>query len=476
LYLLSTYFSRISLGGAVTALVSLVTALLYSGVTVLGNEVNCNVDRKPFAELSLDERRLEFPRRLSDALSAILFIAAKRHSEKRRFAISLVESELRKERQQLIHQVNDRNSSDVFYDYSPDPCRDDCESMIKQVLQRQSRLIPVCRWELEENNMKKPLRLSISMSNIADLRSYVLSNISQYMSPGGCALLLETLVHIYGRNRLARAVKKQRRKAGKKPYMQSLISCNCVEGQFNTWQQQELITKDKSSATTNINQLQSVQPVGHQCLSIEILSVILTGQVETSISNWLTEFGIGMLCSDKVEGEHLGKSMKFPLYPIWLVRGISRYSVLWHKELSRKTGDLTEPFSSVHWHCWYTGHNKSVLNVIPSSFGNSEGIIDSSNEMGSQRIDEFDIRHHPDDEKIYPDNFQRWRFSLMPLYKQIDDNERGKDSNDIWLPYYRLNQQQKEAVDRKMSTDINLAIWSRWKAAVIEIDQDNSNI
>jgi hypothetical protein len=453
----------------------LVTALLYSGVSIVGHEVNCNRDRKPFADLSLEERKLEFPRRLADALSAILFIAAKQSSEKRKSSITLLESELNKERMELSKETtNGIATSDLDPDDSLDPSRDDCESMIKQDLHRQCRLVPVCRWEVEENKMKKPPRLTISLSNIEDLRLYVLSNISQYMSPGGCTLLLESLVHIYGRSRLARTLKKQRRKMGKKSYIRSLISCNCIEGQFHDWQQQELIIKEKPIISKSHDSSKSIQPQGHKCLSIELLSIILTGQVNTDISSWLTKFGIGLLCAETVEGAALSQAMKNPSNPIWLVRGISSYSVLWHKESTTKGVDLLQPFSLVHWSTWYTGRNKSTLKVIPS-YCNT--VVNPREEDERYFPDvECTVTSHPDDETLHPGKFQRWRFNLEPMHKEYleNGNDAKEDTCAIWIPYYRLSTTQKGIVDRKMSPHITLAIWSRWNSArVDEIHHDN---
>eukprot|EP01083_Nonionella_stella_P191578 708997_1 len=94
-------------------LTSLVTALIYSGSSIQANGKHIHCDssrgstshsysrnahnsnsnatqrrptqrnRKPFADLTLEERRQEFPQRLADALSAILFVAAETSIENR---------------------------------------------------------------------------------------------------------------------------------------------------------------------------------------------------------------------------------------------------------------------------------------------------------------------------------------------------------------------------------------------------------
>ena len=42
------------------------------------------------------------------------------------------------------------------------------------------------------------LRMEVSLTNRRDLRSYVVANLSSFMAPGGCALFLETVMHIHG--------------------------------------------------------------------------------------------------------------------------------------------------------------------------------------------------------------------------------------------------------------------------------------
>ena len=72
----------------VTALLSVVTAIMYSGASIQGSEVNCNAARKPFADLSEQERKHEFDGRLVDALSSLVWIAAKASLERKKRALA----------------------------------------------------------------------------------------------------------------------------------------------------------------------------------------------------------------------------------------------------------------------------------------------------------------------------------------------------------------------------------------------------
>lgn len=61
----------------VSAMLSIITALLYSGASIQGGStVACDADRVPFDELPLEQRKREFEPRLVDALSSLIFIAA----------------------------------------------------------------------------------------------------------------------------------------------------------------------------------------------------------------------------------------------------------------------------------------------------------------------------------------------------------------------------------------------------------------
>lgn len=97
--------------GALSAILSIVTGLLYTGASLASRTIT--TIRKPFIELNHDERKREFETRLVDALAALLHTAA-------------MASKLRKERALKYVKVKEWKM---------------------QKLQRKLQLCPTCWWE-----------------------------------------------------------------------------------------------------------------------------------------------------------------------------------------------------------------------------------------------------------------------------------------------------------------------------------------
>ncbi len=187
--------------GGMTVLLSIVTALLYTGASIQGNEVNCKAcRRKPFADLSLDERKKEFPERLIDALAALLFIVAKESTKHRSETLADIEKRLCKKRKMFRQRkMTTGYDSDDDWDSSTngrDIPDEDSEIMMNQLMQHRLQLCQVCHWEEDKNSkeLKVPLdtlvqnrlllQFSVTMTNAKDLKSFVLSNLRSFMSPG----------------------------------------------------------------------------------------------------------------------------------------------------------------------------------------------------------------------------------------------------------------------------------------------------
>ena len=146
-------------------LTSVVTALMYSGVSIQGKEINCNsCRRKPFGEITLDEQKREFPQRLTDALSAILLMAADTSTKRRLHTIAEISKK--------IGQSN--NAQKDEYETDDDDLKDeamkDREATMKRVVETRAMLCPVCRWDESGNNKdddpldKETLRMEVSLS------------------------------------------------------------------------------------------------------------------------------------------------------------------------------------------------------------------------------------------------------------------------------------------------------------------------
>ena len=185
--------------GGITVLLSIVTALIYTGASIQGKEVNCNSrKRKPFAELTVAERNSEFAERLGDALSALLFIASTESTNHRLATLSDVERRLNRKhkalkKQKLFSMDDDAYNSNIV---GNDLLVEGKELCMKQMMHHRVKLCQVCHWEVDTNTkeLKIPLdslidndeflRFSLTRTNHKDLRSFVWSNVRSFMGPG----------------------------------------------------------------------------------------------------------------------------------------------------------------------------------------------------------------------------------------------------------------------------------------------------
>eukprot|EP00559_Dactyliosolen_fragilissimus_P009924 CAMPEP_0184858148 /NCGR_PEP_ID=MMETSP0580-20130426/3268_1 /TAXON_ID=1118495 /ORGANISM="Dactyliosolen fragilissimus" /LENGTH=1262 /DNA_ID=CAMNT_0027354131 /DNA_START=55 /DNA_END=3843 /DNA_ORIENTATION=+ len=560
--------------GGVSALTSLVTALIYSGASIQGDEVNCNSSKTPFAELSPVMRKREFTQRLADALSSILFVAAKSGLNSRTKSLQRMIKGLEEDRKQQKRQrMNDlrRNTGAISPDEHSekkfredgihtrlnclytghntdkkpnDPSSKDRELMLKQLMRVRAKLCPVCSWKESDlmNETRIPLRaaaeddikITISYTNMKDLKAYVLSNMRSFVSEGGCALFLEAIVLIHGRIRISRLIGKARRKTRTRTD-RALLSCNCRERQRSEWERSK-----KSDINSNIGNHKSSDneqpqmPPGHDCMSIEFLSLLITGKVHSNFSTWSAEhFGVGLLSASVTEYEDQPHSalLKYPPKPIWIVRGPSCYTTLWNERLltpgihddnhSSKLGQGSESFELVHWNGWNQIWSRCTMRIIPAkmkwnssphewkvaisscpklkkireSIQERKGNLTKTKSIIKKCYDNIEsgikdkmitfkeieiLCAHPEDVKVYPNEFTRWRFdfgtnrSRSTSYKLVNEVvEDSKGSNNYWVPYFRLSARQKLIVERKMAPRVNLAIWSRWPQAAVDKFETN---
>jgi len=368
--------------GGLTALISIVTALLYTGACIQGKEVNCNsCKRKLFADLSNQERQNEFPERLADALSALLFIAANESVKYRLGGLEKIEKKLTKKRHKMkkrkYFEVDPYDCDEEGNYIDKDRSSQDRELMKKQEMLHYAKVCSVCRWEEDTNTgeLKFPLdqlidnvenlRFSVTFTNAKDIRSFVWANLRAFMGPGGCALFLETVVHIHGIPRLRSMLDNLRAKDAPEVATRPLIRCRCDEKVKNKWEialqkrQQQLLTST-SITPHNIDN----SPPGHECISTELMSLLITGKTEKNMKNWeATKLGFGLLSVESLlENIESNPKLKSPPKPIWIVKGDSSYSVLWNndlisgkvnKSLSQSLGQESTPFHLTYWNGWH---------------------------------------------------------------------------------------------------------------------------
>jgi hypothetical protein len=462
----------------ITALLSIVTAMIYTGASVQGNMVDCSSSRKPFVHLSEKERAQEFESRLVDALTALIHIALKSSTDRKKRA-------LEKEK--------------------PGNADDDGRLKREQMIRRKLRLCPTCRWTddgtgepklPQGKNAGQRVRIRTSYTSVSDLRAYVLSNMRSFTGRGGCALLLETIVTIHGPGSISRMIRKARRVAGlSSTGNTNLASCGCSPLANSTSQASG---ENAGPAVLDPRQLTN------KCMSNELLSLLLTGTVHSKLSGWSTGgLGFGLLSNSS---DKIGSALARPDQPVWVVREDSGYSVLW---LNRsKSNDVSvaqvdkpgDSFYLLQWRGLFgidikrsgmrvitarqtwtppiiakvpskLGSKKSILDCIVERRRNNAHVISSDEhdeEAYNSRItdEEMDqVKVHPEDQKYYPGAFKRWRYDVVELVPTDHDQKMPSVK---WTPFYKLTERQQQIVETKLAPKISSILWTRWPKATID--------
>jgi hypothetical protein len=483
---------------AITALTSIVTAMLYTGASIQGDEVNCTSAKIPFAELSADEKKREFEGRLGEALAALMFIAGKASLK-------------RKERSmKKVSGTGQEKECKVF------------------MMKRRLHLIPTCTWEDEpsagmprqpDSPSYRYIQVATSLTNIDDIRLFVHSSIRAFTARGGVALLLETVLRIHGKGVIKRMIQRARKDAGlPETVKQCLIDCTCEDRQKKMYGDKPL----PSSVRNDPSKLLDTTPPGHECVSVELISLLLTGTVHSSWTGWSAE-GLDFGILTKKSGE-VGFELARPEKPVWVLQGDTCYSVLWlraSKELDpRIVAKLDKPGEVLdfsHWNCWYELRNKSEFRLSsPSdvwkppvskqltadvwatcrnsleprnaadlllerrrykrvnliSAGEHESNLKKETQLRVTEADLENVTQNPEDENYYPKNYTMWRFDMGDGKEEQDDDSCAvgdiKMRAERWVPYHRLSSNHKLIVDIKLGPKIKSILWTRWPGARID--------
>jgi len=478
----------------VSALLSIVTALLYSGASVQGGStVACDTEKAPFDSLSLEQRKREFDPRLVEALSSLIFIAAKAGSRRCEATLNAYEEQWARGRRKGPTK----------------PEEEDTYTIKRLELQRRCRVAAVCWWEMDlagnitklpEGKDPKDVHFKTSNTNIHDIKSYVRTHLKSFKEPGGMALFLETILRCHGPTL----------KLPKKLLnYQSSDALKQLEMKYK---------KNKNGGNEVV--LSKV----HDCMSVELLSLLLTGEIHNSYTSWDADiFGIGLIQRNNNK-TILSPKMLRPVKPIWLCVGDLGYSTLFldTKNFIGSLNTLDNPgraFLLSHWNVWsgdrtsfkvITSMHDGVFNQDTQKTTLSLGVIpddsDSEEEEEGRTVKESISRNlyleekrnasvqdtvssyqdqafkpdlkpitdeelasvtfHPEDEKYYPTQFRRWRyhfgFASTPGMTEVSASD-----DDSWIPFYRLHGRQRLIVEMKLAPLICGIVRSRWPMATV---------
>lgn len=504
---------------SLTALLSVVTGLLYTGASVQnGENVSCEFSRKPFLELiaEVNETKVnenkktgdikfkqydtepfsrEFEARLVDALSALLFIAAQASAERKRKALRSLR-------------------------LSKDPA----DQRKWQKLERKLRLVPTCWWEkdrlpeLGDDGITCSIQVTTSYTNVEDLRSYVVGNFKSFTSSGGCALFLETIIRIHGKGAVARMIRRARTEAGL-PHscvddsgtMAPLIHCTCDARHLSKFDADPKLTQKLKIETKNGIVLDTT-PTGHDCLSIELLSLLLTGHVYSSLLEWSTApLGLGIISDNPGE---VGRGLTRPEKPVWILRGPTCYSVLFlngYNEHAPTFSRVDRPgavASLTHWNNWYGERNVSQLRLITARFKQNilTQVVDDEDAAFETEISHFAtttqmllrrrrasqvsadqrlsielvdrelvvtkeemerVSVNSEDQKFYPGNHRMWRYDMGEDLLVVAEKNHKQHPQD-WKTFFSLTDREKLVVETKLGPKITTVLWTRWPLATID--------
>lgn len=478
---------------SVSILLSIVTGLLYTGAAPQGTTVSCHTSRKPFADLDPEQRRREFGSRLADALSSLLLIAAKSSIARKSKALAALK---------LSQKPADIRKW--------------------QKLARKLRLCPTSSWDTDpatgylrfagERRIDRTPQIKTSFTNVEDLHSYVLSNLTFFTRSGGCALFLETLLRIHGKGAVARMIRHARSRAKMLPPMEvPLIRCVCDEKHKKRLDD----NPPTGLSRADLANMVGTSPPGHECVSIELLSLLLTGSVHSTLKGWSTgPLGLGLLSEPS---QKVCQGLTRPGQPVWLLRGPTCYSVLWLTGSRDFDGTdfarIDRPGAVAtlcHWNCWYEERRRTdfrlvtvrsqwvpptrrsvvderqmeetdetqtqTMRLMAQRRRESVGLLNELEDGGRDLVElNFSAEEtnrleiHPEDQKLYPDQYQMWRYDMHEV-TSMDQ----KPAATRWKPFHRLSKRAQQLVHVTLGPKINTILWTRWPSANLERFQPES--
>lgn len=427
----------------ITSVISIVTALLQSKVTLQGCKLTHRSDVRPrFWDVpSASKTKKLYEEYLVEAITALLWIAAES-----------VYSHKKKNKRKHTKKKYTHHQTPKFFTMNL--------NREKTSLSQNRQLCRVCTWRsnneedagwqpnstsrVDPNSTPIGEALHTTWTNQNDLRSYVISCMPLFTGPGGCALLLETILRIHGVQRLERMLSMKHNSSNKG---MPLLRCSCEEHNgCLTSSSSSLTTKPTPTSTTTSS------ATAVNCMSVELLSLLLTGTIHTDFTSWSAQsLGIGLLsCYSPNE---IGWALRNPLQPIWILRCDTSFSCMWLQN-EKDIFYLNHHGASlplVHWSCVSPGVESKFCMVTARR--PVQQVSPETEDKDEVKNCHSSLQCHPEDCINYPTNYKRWRFSFSST---LD-----------WKPYFRLSSDEKDLVDHRYAPRINLALWSRFPKADI---------
>ena len=479
------------------------------------------------------------------------------------------------------HVWKDRYRGSPNHEIIPDPTIERAiwlnDQALKERMRQRLELIPTCVWA-DKKDVVKPragdggcffnidTRLKVSWTNIRDIKLYVGSNLRAFTEKGGIALFLETLLRIHGDKFIGRQLKRcaaatasvsvtGKRVEDKDAHLipelgkrgeiickgktaapfsvyaagyPSLIRCTCEDRQRRMHEENPL----PLNVRVDPSKLLDMTPSGTGCVSVELLTLILTGRMSSDWKDCSSEkLGIGILTENVGE---VGHGLARPQKPVWLIKGEACYSMLnidgsWigdsgkngcrsqsgyanglsHGDDLKTISRVDKPNASLnlcHWNGWYGQRSKTEMRLVnpkPRMEVPSIKLLDQISELpkctntqssimrrrryeyainaisseehvsNESKGKEAPIRHVELDRiNIHLEDQKlypnRHKMWRFDLGENADDELDTKPPAQSWIPYFQLTSRQKRLVETKLGPKINTILWTRWPEAVID--------
>ena len=246
----------------------------------------------------------------------------------------------------------------------------------------------------------------------------------------------------------------------------ALIRCTCMD------RHEERVEKASLRERAELVKSEDTTPFGNECVSVELISLLLTGKVHTSWEGWSTgTLGLGFLAPVP---RPIDARLTRPKRPVWLLEGESGFSVVVLKECQdfgrdqAKFAVMDAPGSVAqlfHWNPWYGIQQATKVRMVtagdPTASPTSVKATIKSPAKGPESIspglvftaEELDeVEAHPDDQKYYKDRFRYWRYRF------------GGD----WVPFHRLSERDRFRVETKLGPRLQAILWTRWPRATLD--------
>jgi len=141
-----------------------------------------------------------------------------------------------------------------------------------------------------------------------------------------------------------------------------------------------------------------------------------TAELITWPGQGISTLGIGLLSQNEIEtGVPITDALKTPKYPVWLIHGGDHFTILFSLSLGVKF-EAGAVFDMYHWNGLPpVGPRMAHLKITAPKGQRGPNVAKYVATFYKPEAGEIDdvVQGHPEDRKLYPEEFQKWRFECV---------------------------------------------------------------